>query len=325
MLKFLKKQIFQNKNYYGQNSIYKINRVTMYDLLSAKEIRKRFRNACGKDVSLPAIHHVAQGIGYREKQIGGKRGYHKSVYTALTQHFKELVDYDKARVAKASQKPPKQPKQISWNDGNYFTYNGEKDNADYEWEKNENRIRRAIMESITELDLFHGSQADFQEFDLAFISSGWGQQAYGYGVYLIDNPEGAKEYARGGFVYTAKVPSGRYLTYKSISRAAATKIARDFFKYYTTENEYGREAYKGYENEFWNEECKYLCDCQTGGDIYGTIASLVGDDKETSEFLYREGYKGIKWVDVMADGTKNTNYVIFNPKDIKILKKEKVV
>jgi hypothetical protein len=145
MLKFLKKQIFQNKNYYDQNSIYKINRVTMYDLLSAKEIRKRFRNACGKDVSLPAIHHVAQGIGYREKQIGGKRGYHKSVYTALTQHFKELVDYDKARVAKASQKPPKQPKQISWNDGNYFTYNGEKDNADYEWES---LIPRIVMEEI---------------------------------------------------------------------------------------------------------------------------------------------------------------------------------
>ena len=120
----------------------------MYDLLSAKEIRKRFRNVYGKDVSLLAIHHVAQKIGYREKQIGGKRGYHKSVYTALTQHFKDLVDYDKAKAAKAPQKPQKQPKEITWNNDNYFTYNGEKDNVDYEREKNESIVSKIVMEEL---------------------------------------------------------------------------------------------------------------------------------------------------------------------------------
>ena len=64
-----------------------------------------------------------------------------------------------------------------------------------------------------------------------------------------------------------------------------------------------------------------ICDCETGGDVYGTIASILGDDKETSEFLYKEGYKGIKWFD-KDNGT--TNYVVFNPKDITILKKEKI-
>jgi hypothetical protein len=173
--------------------------------------------------------------------------------------------------------------------------------------------------------LFHGTQAEFSEFDLAFLGSGWGQQAYGYGVYLSNNPQVAKEYSKGGYIYTVKVPNAPYLSYKGVSRATANKIARDFFKYYTTENEYGREAYKGYENGFWNEECKYICDCQDGGDLYGTIASILGDDKETSEFLYKEGYKGIKWLDVTANGSKNTNYVIFNPKDIKIIKKEKII
>lgn len=32
----------------------------------------------------------------------------------------------------------------------------------------------------------------------------------------------------------------------------------------------------------------------------------------------------VKWIDITADGTKNTNYVVFNPKDITILKKEKL-
>ncbi len=29
-------------------------------------------------------------------------------------------------------------------------------------------------------------------------------------------------------------------------------IARKFFKYYTTEDEYGKDAYKGCEQEFWD-------------------------------------------------------------------------
>jgi hypothetical protein len=266
---------------------------------------------------------MANKLGYTKKQFGGKIGYDQSLISAITRHFNEAVEYDNECHEKMPQKPLKQP-QMKSRELDYVGYNGERDNIDYEWEKNESLIRRAVLESIDELDLYHGSQADFSEFDLAYLGSGWGQQAYGYGVYLIDNPQGAREYARGGLVYTAKVPNGPYLSYKGISRASAMKIAKDFFKYYTTENEYGKEAYKGYEREFWNEECKYLCDCQTGGDIYGTIASLLGDDKETSAFLYREGYKGIKWIDVTADGTKNTNYVVFNPKDITILNKEKV-
>ena len=289
-------------------------------LLTVNEIIKRFRTEgqCYK-FNPKTISYMAVKLGYNLKRIGGKIGYDQSLITAITRHFNKAVEYDKKIGMKMPQRALKQARE-----GDYYTYNGERDNVDYDWERNESLIRRAILESIDELDLYHGSQADFSEFDLAYLGSGWGQQAYGYGVYLIDNPQGAREYARGGLVYTAKVPNGPYLSYKGISRASAMKIAKDFFKYYTTENEYGKEAYKGYEREFWNEECKYLCDCQTGGDIYGTIASLLGDDKETSIFLYREGYKGIKWIDVTADGTKNTNYVVFNPKDITILKKEKL-
>lgn len=125
----------------------------MYDLLSAQEIRKRFLCAIGKNFSLQSIHHMADKIGYKERRFGGKKGYHKSLYTALTQHLKELMEYDEGRQKKACQRPKKQPKEITWNDGNYFTYNGERDNIDYEWEKNESIIKKAILESINELEL----------------------------------------------------------------------------------------------------------------------------------------------------------------------------
>lgn len=142
----------------------------MYDLLSAKEIRKKFREGLGRDVSLQAIHYMADKLGWKQRHIGGKIGYHRTFYTALAQHLTELLACDtkiKAKLPfddlKKTQKPKKsvkKPKEITWNDGNYFTYNGERDNADYEWEKNEDLIRRAIMESVNELDLYHSSNAD---------------------------------------------------------------------------------------------------------------------------------------------------------------------
>jgi hypothetical protein len=186
-------------------------------------------------------------------------------------------------------------------------------------DKQERIIRKIIRETIKEMNLFHGTAADFDKFDLAYLGSGWGEQAYGYGFYLSDSLEVAKDYAQGGYIYTVKVPDGRYLSYEGISRTEVNRIAMDFYKYYTEENEYGREAYAGHEREFWEEQCKYILDAENGGDIYGDLAHLFGSDKETSEFLYKEGYKGIKWVD-----KGNTNYVIFNPKDLKILKKDKI-
>lgn len=115
----------------------------MYDLLTAQEIRKRIRMHFMKDVSLKAIHAIAQKIGYKTRTIGGKRGYHKSVYTALQQNFGELLAYDANKTKKASQKPQKQPIQ-----GDYYMYNGEKDNKDFDWEVDESVIKTAVNETI---------------------------------------------------------------------------------------------------------------------------------------------------------------------------------
>jgi hypothetical protein len=77
------------------------------------------------------------------KHIGGKKGYDQSLYTALTRHLKELLDYDSQHTVKTYQKPQKQP-----NLGDYYTYNGERDNIDYEWEKNESIVSRIVVEEI---------------------------------------------------------------------------------------------------------------------------------------------------------------------------------
>ena len=176
--------------------------------------------------------------------------------------------------------------------------------------------------SNREIILYHGTQASFDKFDIGYLNSGWGEQAYGYGFYLTDNYEAAKEYSRGGHIMKVSVPAGKYLSYKSISRADSNAIARKFFKYYTETDEYGKEAYPDAEARrlFWEEECRYIGDCRDGGDIYGTLASLIGSDKDTSEFLRDIGYIGIKFPgDNGMTGEKFTNYVIFDAKDITVL------
>ena len=112
-------------------------------LWSAQEMSKRFRMTLGKNVSPRAIHVFAEKLGYHMKRIGGKKGYDQSLYTALTRHLKELLDYDSQQTVKTPQKPQKQS-----NLGDYYTYNGERDNIDYEWEKNESIVRRVVMEEI---------------------------------------------------------------------------------------------------------------------------------------------------------------------------------
>lgn len=126
-------------------------------ILTINEIIKRFRTEgqCYK-FKPQTITYMASKLGYTKKRFGGKIGYDQSLITAITRHFNEAVDYDKGLGMKVPQKPLKQP-----NMGDYYTYNGEKDNIDYDWERNESLIRRAILESIDELDLYHGSQADF--------------------------------------------------------------------------------------------------------------------------------------------------------------------
>lgn len=171
--------------------------------------------------------------------------------------------------------------------------------------------------------LYHGTKSAFDRFDRQFVNSGWGEQAYGYGFYFTDDYECASQYSRNGSVIRVSVPSGKYLSYKGISRAEAMAIARKFFRYYTEVDDYGREAYPDAESrrEFWDGECKYLADSEDGGDIYGTIASMVGSDEETSSFLRSLGYVGIKFpADDGSTGRKFMNYVIFDEKDIEIIK-----
>ena len=109
-------------------------------------IIQNFRTTRGVKFSKGTITHFATKLGYGLKRGGGLVGYDKSVYTALTRVFPDMVEYEKGNKIKKAQKAPKQP--IDYNPDKFI----EPDRADYEWEKNENRDMRQIIR-LTESDL----------------------------------------------------------------------------------------------------------------------------------------------------------------------------
>ena len=186
----------------------------------------------------------------------------------------------------------------------------------------ESQLKFIIRESISELQLYHGSCADFDEFDDKFVLTGVGQMAFGYGFYLTNNVENARSYAMGGKLYTVEVPQGKYLKGDRISKREAEAIARKFYKYFLS-TEYGKEAYGDNPHEFWVSECSYIGDCISGNALYGTISSILGSDKDTSAWLHSIGYIGIEInASNGSTGEKFKNYLIFDKSDIKIISKK---
>lgn len=178
-----------------------------------------------------------------------------------------------------------------------------------------------VNESLDELDLYHGTNADFDKFDEKFYLTGIGEMAYGWGVYLSNSINTAKEYGPGGQIMTVEVPDGKYLDSRRISKSEASKIARAFYKFFLS-SEHG-QVYKGSEKEFWDYECSCLETVPDGSYLYGTISTFLGSDKEASEWLHSIGYVGLKFPGHNINtGEKFMNYVIFDANDIKIIKKE---
>lgn len=183
-------------------------------------------------------------------------------------------------------------------------------------------IRDNLYESIDELDLYHGTHADFDQFKEEFYLSGVGEMAYGWGVYLTNSINTAKEYSPGGQIMTVEVPDGKYLNSERIGKAEASKLARAFYRFYL--NGKGAEIYRGSEQEFWDYECKYLETVPDGSYMYGTVSTFLGSDKEASEWFHSMGYAGLKFPGHNANtGEKFMNYVIFDAKDVKIINKQK--
>lgn len=238
---------------------------------------------------------------------------------------------------------------------------------------------------------FHGSQADFDEFDLAYVGTGEGHQAFGHGLYLAESKGTGKTYTKAGgpryevdgTVHSAKDLSrdpvqayvlalydnhrtrlagnetaARRYTEAGIKSASASELSR--------EEQYKALAFlrsirpvkgKVYHVDIPDTKVTQMLDWDAplsqqpevlekltrAG--YGTVRTLAGQEIDVStmtggelvaryqkegfgpvfsEDLSKAGIPGIRYLDKQSRGAGEgtRNYVVFDPADLKIVKKE---
>ena len=113
------------------------------------EIIRKFRTegACIK-FSPKTISYMAGKLGYHIRRYGGKVGYDQSLITAISRNIRDAIEYER-NIGTPGRKGVGRTQAPT----DYYSLNGERDNVDYEWEKNEGIIRDAIIEAINGLDM----------------------------------------------------------------------------------------------------------------------------------------------------------------------------
>ena len=167
-----------------------------------------------------------------------------------------------------------------------------------------------------------GSSADFDNFDMAYVGTGVGAQAHGYGLHMAEERQTAEGYrSERGKLYHVEIPDNDVLLDEQKSfdeqplkvRKALEKVVRSF----TLE-----------QLENWNDvrrlgKARVIAEIMdalsesNGMNIYGTISDLVEGQKEASILLNQYGIKGITYHEAQSGRC----YVIFDDKAIKILEK----
>lgn len=170
---------------------------------------------------------------------------------------------------------------------------------------------------------YHGTDADFEAFDHSHMGEGAGGQAYGWGSYFTEEEGVARSYAGGGFVYEAELPDdtgSNYLYFESKpSYKDIARVKRELVEYILRNDEEGMYDYPQGKDDL-TQEVDDAGEPTTWRDLYGTVSSHLGSDKEASAFFHSIGYVGIQYNSSETDGGKK-NLVIFDESDISIQSK----
>ena len=162
--------------------------------------------------------------------------------------------------------------------------------------------------------LYHGSNYDFDKFDLSHVGKGEGLQKFGFGVYLTDTEKLSNFYAtqlKGTqIIYQCRIPSYSVL-YEWGSPVDGT--LHEKYINYLNENDFEKDAEK-LENEYeqYNEYMDF-------SNYYRILVHLLGSSKKASEEFVNFGIDGCVADDISERGTI---YVIFDASLIKIIDKD---
>jgi hypothetical protein len=114
----------------------------------------------------------------------------------------------------------------------------------------ENIVENTINEVMNEITAYHGTDANFDNFDLAYMGTGAGKQDYGYGIYLSILPDGTQQYGKNA--YTVEIPSDnkKYLIADKVySPSFVNKLKNKLYQLIITQD----DTYKGAEKELMQD------------------------------------------------------------------------
>jgi hypothetical protein len=165
-------------------------------------------------------------------------------------------------------------------------------------------IIREIHSFMNEsIQVYHGSDRKFDEFDMNKVGSGDGKALGGWGIYFSDDENVSRRYfTNNGFVRPHEIKSGTYFDLDQIIDdgqriiQALQKQGID-----DTQIEQFQTDYLDYPDT-------------TNKQAYDWLAYILGGEKEASLFLKSIGYTGNTFMDKWESDARN--YVIFDTKSI---------
>jgi len=179
-------------------------------------------------------------------------------------------------------------------------------------------LQNLISEATTPRILYHGSGMEFDEFDASKSQSATEQAHHGYGTYLVDNEDTAREYVDNyalngaGYIYSCRVLSDTTI------ESWDEMIPLDEFERMADELE---DVDPDLSEEMKNYPEGYQGETFTYGELYSILKSVAGYENPNKFFkeFYIDGFYGSNRIH-----PNSVEYCIFDSKNIKIIGKEPI-
>jgi len=149
------------------------------------------------------------------------------------------------------------------------------------------------------IDVFHGSDRQFDKFDMSKVGTGDGKSLGGWGIYFSDNEDVSQRYyTQGGFVRPHVLRSGNYFDLDQPLEDGQRIL-----------NALQRQGVG--ENDLEEFQSDFIDNYDvTGKQAYDWMAYVLGGEKEASELLDSIGYLGNTMMDKWE--TDSRNYIVFD-------------
>ncbi|MFW5847677.1 MAG: hypothetical protein ACOCVF_02045 [bacterium] len=178
-----------------------------------------------------------------------------------------------------------------------------------------NKINKIINEEINKqlnelLDVYHGTDAFFHEFNLDKIGSGDGRGLGGWGIYFSDDPDVSKQYITNkSRVKKFGLKHGKFFDLDDYLSSGTGNIILNGLKSISTVSD---EDILEFQEDFVN-----YSDDTSNKQALEWLTYVLGGEKQVSMFLRKLGYDGNMFKD--KTNPEATNYVIYNTDVIKYL------